>query len=89
MTDQKEQADNNLKVAEKLLNFLTGNEDADWVSDPVLVVDEDGELGFFNRACGISDDETVLIERVEQDSFGLVDETTTPQELLSMMQEMF
>ena len=68
MTTKINHTEKNLNVASAILEFLT-NDDDDGRRDPVISV-RGGELMFYNRACGIGDDETVIVERLEMDSFG-------------------
>jgi hypothetical protein len=57
--------------AREILDFIQG--DADTTAsrqDAVISISEDGDLLFYNAACGTDDSETVLIDRLESDSMG-------------------
>lgn len=59
------------RSAAEILDYLQGD-DATRTRrhDAVVSLSPDGDLLFCNIACGIDDDETVLIERLESDSMG-------------------
>lgn len=58
-------------AANEILAFFRDDESADGRQDPVVSVSEDGDLMFYNAACGTDETETVLVERLEGDSFGV------------------
>ncbi len=58
-------------AAAAILAFIQGDEDTTASrQDAVISISEDGDLLFYNAACGIDDSETVLIDRLESDSMG-------------------
>jgi hypothetical protein len=58
-------------AARQILAFILNDESAtDGREDVVVSISEDGDLMFYNAACGIDDSETVLINRLEPDSMG-------------------
>jgi hypothetical protein len=60
---------NSIAAATEILDWLNDRAERG-IQDPVISL-RDGDLLFYNAACGIQDDETVLVERAEQDSFGI------------------
>lgn len=57
--------------AREILAFIQGDEDTTASrQDAVISISEDGDLLFYNAACGTDDSETVLIDRLESDSMG-------------------
>lgn len=58
-------------AAKEILAFLQGSENVTASrQDAVVSVSENGDLLFYNAACGTDDSETVLIDRMESDSMG-------------------
>lgn len=57
--------------AREILASIRGGEDTPTGrQDAVVSISDDGDLLFYNAACGIDDSETVLIDRLECDSMG-------------------
>ena len=57
--------------ASEILAYLQGDEDTTASrQDALISISEDGDLLFYNAACGTDDSETVLIDRLDADSMG-------------------
>jgi hypothetical protein len=73
--------------AREILAFIQGDEDTTASrQDAVISISEDGELLFYNAACGIDDSETVLIDRLESDSMGDGWESATAADVIDWLE---
>lgn len=57
-------------AAREIIDYINGEESADGRRDPVVSISPDGDLLFYNSACGADPRETILITRLEADSMG-------------------
>ena len=73
--------------AREILAFAQGDEDTTARrQDAVISINEDGDLLFYNAACGIDDSETVLIDRLESDSMGDGWESATAADVIEWLE---
>jgi len=78
---------NSIAAATEILDWLNDRAERG-IADPVISIRE-GDLLFYNAACGIQDGETVIIERAEQDSFGIGwDDDATAEDVLAYLEDM-
>ena len=73
--------------AREILAFVQGEEDATASrQDAVISISGDGDLLFYNAACGTDDSETVLIDRLESDSMGDGWESATAADVIDWLE---
>ena len=59
------------KAASIILSYIQGDEEtASTYNDAVVSVTPEGTLEFHNRACGINEESTIIIDHFEEDSLG-------------------
>ena len=76
-----------ISAATEILAFIQGDEDATARrQDAVISIDQDGDLMFYNAACGTDDSETVLIARLESDSMGDGWESATTDDVIEWLE---
>lgn len=74
-------------AAREILAFIQGDEDTTARrQDAVISISEDGDLLFYNAACGTDDSETVLIDRLESDSMGDGWESATAADVIDWLE---
>ena len=73
----------NRAIAQEILDFLNGKTKGR--ESPVISLNSLGELLFYNAACGIDDDENVLMDGVTPDTFGDGWEDGTVEDVLSTL----
>ena len=57
-------------AAREIIAYINGDESSDGRLDPVVSISHDGDLLFYNAACGTDESEIILIDRLEADSLG-------------------
>jgi hypothetical protein len=73
--------------AREILAFIQGDEDTTASrQDAVISISDDGDLLFYNAACGTDDSETVLIDRLESDSMGDEWESATAADVIEWLE---
>jgi hypothetical protein len=78
---------NSETAASEILAFIQGDEDTTASrQDAVVSISEDGDLLFYNAACGTDDSETVLIDRLESDSMGDGWESATAADVIEYLE---
>lgn len=75
--------------AREILSAINGGDENMGWDERVIAIDPDGNLVHYNAACGIIDDDTVLIERFECDSMGDGWESATAEDVLEWLEENF
>jgi hypothetical protein len=73
-------------AARAIIAYLNGDESAEGRQDPIVSLSEDGDLLFYNAACGTDDSETVLIARFEPDSMGEGWESATVTDVFEFLE---
>lgn len=69
--------------AKEILSYIQGDEDMIASRhDALISISKDGDLLFYNTACGIDDSETVLIDCFESDSMGDGWENALPDDVI-------
>lgn len=69
MTNYKKYSDENIELIQQIADEILAGE----LSHDTLTM-RDGKLLYYNSACGVDDDEAVLVSPLGHDSFGVVDE---------------
>ena len=78
---------NSETAASEILAFIQGDEDTTASrQDAVISISEDGDLLFYNAACGTDDSETVLIDSMESDSMGDGWESATAADVIEYLE---
>lgn len=73
--------------AREILAFIQGDEDTTASrQDAVISISENGDLLFYNDACGTDDSETVLIDCLESDSMGDGWESATAADVIEWLE---
>jgi hypothetical protein len=74
-------------AAREILAFIQGDEDTiARRHDAVISISADGDLLFYNAACGTDDSETVLLPRMEPDSLGDGWESATAADVIEWLE---
>ena len=73
-------------AAREILSWLNDDESTAGRVDPVVSLDKNGDLLFYNSACGTDDSETVLLDRLEGDSMGCGWESATAADVIDWLE---
>lgn len=76
----------NTETASSILAFLQGDDEVTSARRDAIISVHDGQLLFYNSACGTQSGEDVIIDRLEPDSMGDGWDDCTPEDVINWLE---